>query len=164
MAKPTTTAKPVVTAREWKVPDRIAIRRDPRFKYNMTHKSKVPRKQQEGWVIASEGELLVAEAGSMDGAQHYRSHVLMKMPREMADQRNKHYIGKHNKRVSAAMKGSRLNSETEKVNRSHGGRVASTIGKIVSREELVDSAGNSRSRTSRHVQAAGEEGNPDASE
>lgn len=158
MAKTATVAKPVVSAKEWKAPDRIAINRKPGFKYCMATKRNVPRKQAEGWVIASDGELLAAEAGSMDGGQHYRSHVLMKMPKKMADQRSAHYIEKHNRRVRAAFKGSQLNSAADKINQSSGGKVASTIGKIISREELVDSQGNAKNRTQRHVQKAGEEG------
>src|SRR5688572_28778110 len=69
--------------------------------------------QSQGWEIAPYGNEGMkgnrsTGASSDDGAVHYRGLVLMRIPKEIADQRNAYYRNKHSRLIEASQAARRL--------------------------------------------------------
>lgn len=119
--------------RHWQAPDQLRIKKDPAFGYRYIKKADVERRLDEGWEIVPSAVKEKNEGGPVEKAQHYRGLILMRMPKEMIDQRNKHYHDLHERRLRAVARGAHMTSvvsarTADGVETEDGRPLAGTIG------------------------------------
>lgn len=124
----------LVGQRQWQSPDQLQIKREPGFGYRYIKKLDVERRVDEGWEIVASPLRAHKEGGPVEKAQHYRGLILMRMPKEMIDQRNAHYHNLHKRRLRAVARGAHmtsvLNARTSEGGETEDGRpLAGAIGR-----------------------------------
>lgn len=115
-------------------------------------KDRLDKFLQEGWVIApygKEGEEgnRPTGASSMDQAVHYRGLVLMRMPIDMARQRNKHWRDKGNRLLKAAAAVEKVAAASRSVNKTAGTPLTSAFAEATVRHAKSGTLDHSRSDT-----------------
>ena len=68
------------------------------------------RRVDEGWEIVASPLRQHKEGGPVEKAQFYRGLILMRMPKDMIDQRNAHYHNLHKRRLRAVARGAHMSS------------------------------------------------------
>lgn len=101
----------IAAMKQWQRPDQLkAVGVPLGMSGKFMRKQDVERRLDEGWVIVESAVKTVKEGGPVDKAVHYRSLILMAIPTEMKEQRNKFYQDKHWKRVRATARGGAMSS------------------------------------------------------
>lgn len=123
----------VEEVKHWQRPDVLRAKKIPGFGLKYVRKPDVGRRLDEGWEVVADPLMENKEGGMVDKAQHYRSLILMRMPKGMVDERNEFYREKHNKRVRATARGAAMSSlrkaATQDGSETEDGRpLASAIG------------------------------------
>lgn len=112
----------VEVKKDWSAPGDLEVKgKDPRFIYHWVGPRTMARRLDEGWVMATGSETTMALRQTEGGQKKFREMVLMKMPKEMVDQRKAFYREARVKRLKA-VKRTTLKREEEigKVNVSRG--------------------------------------------
>jgi len=146
----------IMEQRQWQKPDMIAVtKKDPRFGYRYFRKDRVDAAQDEGWEVVRKGttDLKTSEATSSDGAIHYRGLILMRMPRQMVDQRNAYWQERHQKRLRAAGVASGMSQAAEKINDKTGEKITGTVGTVVIKSGVKMEDGSTRNTHTQAFQA-----------
>jgi hypothetical protein len=124
----------LVGQKHWQSPDQLRIKKEPGFGYRYIKKLDVERRVDEGWEIVASPLRAHREGGPVEKAQFYRGLILMRMPKEMVDQRNAHYSNLHKRRLRAVAHGAHmtsvLNARTSEGSETEDGRpLAGAIGR-----------------------------------
>ena len=121
-----------VVVREWKRPRPLTPKHlDPNFTYRYARKDWVKRRLEEnnGWEVDMGNGNFSTEAGNIDKATHYRGLILMRLPKDIAAQRNKFYTDIHHRRLRAAATGAGISAASADANREVAGALTSVSGK-----------------------------------
>lgn len=157
----------VTEVKHWKRPDLMEIKREKGWGYKYVRKNDVDRRLLEGWEVCRDGEKKDHETSNkLDGAQHHRGLILMRMPQHMVDERNAYYLAKHQRRIRAAGSGSKLSIRAGDVNRetgsgtdAKGNELTGTIGKGLTIKSGVTTEEGITHTTTQHI-PIGEEIDP----
>ena len=110
MSAPAAAPAALAGQREWQSPDQLRIKRELGFGYRYIKKADVERRVDEGWEIVASPLRQHKEGGPVEKAQHYRGLISMRMPLEMVQQRNAHYLNLHKRRLRAVARGAHMSA------------------------------------------------------
>lgn len=146
----------ILEQRVWQRPDMIAVtKKDPRFGHRYFSKHRVDQAMDEGWEIVRKENTALKnpEANSTDGAIHYRSLILMRMPVEMVKQRNAFWLERHKMRVRAAGVAAGMNKAADQINDRAGDKITGAIGTVVMKSGVNMDDGSARNTHTETFQA-----------
>lgn len=131
--KVTATPPRVEVKKDWSAPGDLEVRgKDPRFIYHWVGPRTMARRLDEGWVMATGSEKTMALRQLEGGQKKFREMVLMKMPKEMVEQRKKFYREQRLKRLKATKRTTlKRDEEIGKVNISRGRFPKAPIDQVV---------------------------------
>ena len=145
----------IALVKEWKRPDKIGIDKEPGWRYRWVRKDQVNRRLAEGngWEFVRDVSLKdQPETLSMDGANHYRNLILMRLPEDLAQQRDQFYVDKFNRRLRASAAGSSLNDLTRRASAGlgedeHGNPAFGMLGRTVIKDGSIQDGAAAGSTT-----------------
>lgn len=137
-----------VQAQHWQRPDVIAIDRDPSKRYRLVSPERVPHFLRQGMIVDKNYAMNTPQFQTMAaGTSQYRSMVLMCWPREMGEERDKHYMDIQKARLKSSLKAAQLSDAMRRINGLHADfegdamSVDGALSKIIVRDGVIDQHG-----------------------